>query len=218
VALKKSNLGCIVLAALFLSAAGSVIWRNWGRNVGDLLVQQKPAETVVIGRWQLQSTSLPSVTNRTGKTSIRAEIVFQQNGRFTATDFPVEDAFSSPKWRLKSGEGRWELYRNQYWVVDVGFADGFSTPLDIRAKNGRVVALTYSVGDPTSRSYGFGDARLNESVVAATLWWISGPLRFCRQADRRSGERGEGSKVQGVASSHPSEGPSHHSPFKSPRA
>jgi hypothetical protein len=150
VAIKKSSWVGIALVALFVAAAGEVVWRNWGRNVGDLLVQQRPAEGLFVGRWHLQSTSLPSVTNRTGKTSIRSEIVLEENGHFTATDFPVEDAFSSPKWRLKSGEGRWELYRNQYWVVDFGFADGFSTPLDIRVKNGRITALTYSVATPDS--------------------------------------------------------------------
>jgi hypothetical protein len=81
---------------------------------------------------------------------VRAELTLKPDGRFTATDFPIEDGFTNPKWRLKSGEGYWELYRNQYWVVSLGFLDGFGTPLDIRVKNGRVVALTYSVGDPDS--------------------------------------------------------------------
>jgi hypothetical protein len=115
-----------------------------------LVVQGKPAETEFVGRWQLDSVSLPSVTNRTGTTVVRAELILRGDGRFTATDFPIEDGFSSPKWRLKSGEGQWELYRNQYWVVSLGFADGFSTPLDIREKGGSKVALTYSVGDPDS--------------------------------------------------------------------
>ena len=148
--MSKSRVVAYLLVVLCIAGIASVVWRNWGRNVGSLVVETKPAEAAFVGRWQLESTSLPSVTNRTGKTVIRAELLLTADGRFTATDFPIEDGFSSPKWRLKSGEGHWELYRNQYWVVSLGFADGFGTPLDIRAKNGSIAALTYSVGDPDS--------------------------------------------------------------------
>lgn len=139
-----------LLAVLFIAIVVSVFWRNWGRNVGSLVVEEKPAEAMIVGHWQIESASLPSVANRTGRTVIRAELTLMADGRFTATDFPIEDSFSSPKWRLKSGEGHWELYRNQYWVVSLGFLDGFGTPLDVRAKKGSIVALTYSVGDPDS--------------------------------------------------------------------
>ena len=158
--MSKSRVLTFLLVVLCMAAVVSVIWRNWGRNVGAFVVEAKPTEAEFFGRWQLDATSLPSVTNRTGKTVFRAELTLRANGRFTATDFPIEDGFSSPKWRLKSGEGHWELYRNQYWVVSLGFADGFGTPLDIRAKNGNVAALTYSVGDPDSiRHHGQRDVR-----------------------------------------------------------
>ena len=119
------------------------------------LVDYTPEETAV---WQYVYDRLETGHARHACASYleakaRLGIDFGQttaDGRFTATDFPIEDGFSSPKWRLKSGEGHWELYRNQYWVVSLGFADGFGTPLDIRAKNGNVAALTYSVGDPDS--------------------------------------------------------------------
>jgi hypothetical protein len=148
--MSKSRVVLSLLVALCVVGIASVLWRNWGRNVGSLVVETKPAEAVFVGRWELESTSLPSVTNRTGKTVICAGLLLMGDGRFTATDFPTEDGFSSPKWRLKSGVGHWELYRNQYWVVSLGFEDGFGTPLDIRAKGGNVKALTYSVGDPDS--------------------------------------------------------------------
>jgi len=146
----KFKLVTFLFFVLCVAVVVSVVRRNWGRDVGGLVVDGKPAQTAFVGHWQLDSTSLPSVTNRTGKTLIRAQLRLMEDGRFTATDFPVEDGFSRPKWRLKSGDGHWELYRNQYWVVSLGFADGFSMPVDIRAKNGGTVALTYSVGDPDS--------------------------------------------------------------------
>lgn len=148
--MSKSKVAVCLLVVLCIAAVASVVWHNWGRNIGGLVVEGRPAETAFVGRWQLDAASLPSVTNRTGKAVIRPQLTLTADGRFTATDFPIEDGFSSPKWRLKSGEGHWELYRNQYWVVSLGFLDGFGTPLDIRAKNGSVVALTYSVGDPDS--------------------------------------------------------------------
>ena len=148
--MSKSRAVASLLVVFCIVGIASVLWRNWGRNVGSLVVETKPVEAAFVGRWELESTSLPSVTNRTGKTVIRAELLLRADGRFTATDFPIEDGFSSPKWRLKSGEGHWELYRNQYWVVDLGFADGFGTPLVIRQKHGQVVALTDSVGGPDS--------------------------------------------------------------------
>ena len=148
--MSKSRVITALLVVLCIGVVVSVVWRNWGRNVGALVVEGKPPEAAFVGHWQLVSTSLPSVTNRTGKTVLRPQLTVTADGRFTATDFPIEDGFSSPKWRLKSGEGHWELSRNQYWVVSLGFLDGFGTPLDIRAKNGSVVALTYSVGDPDS--------------------------------------------------------------------
>jgi hypothetical protein len=120
------------------------------RNLGSLVVGTKPAEAAFVGRWQLESKSLPSVTNRTGNRVVRAELLLTADGRFTATDFPIEDGFSNPKWYLKSGAGFWKLSQSLHWVVDLGFADGLSTPLDIRTKNGAVVALTYAVGDPDS--------------------------------------------------------------------
>jgi hypothetical protein len=148
--MSKSRVVTFLLGVLCIAVVVSVVRRNSGRNVGGLVVEGKPAETAFVGRWELETASLPSVTNRTGKTLIRAQLTLTPDGRFTATDLPIEDGFSNPKWRLKSGEGHWELYRNQYWVVSLGFADGFSTPLDIRAKNGNLIALTYSVGDPDS--------------------------------------------------------------------
>jgi len=43
-----------------------------------------------------------------------------------------------------------KILLGQYWVMSLGFADGFGTPLDIRAKHGKVAALTYSVVGPDS--------------------------------------------------------------------
>lgn len=148
--MSKSRAVTSLLVVFCITGIALVIWRNWGRNVGSLVVEAKPAEAAFVGRWQLERTSFPSVTNRTGKTAVCSELLLAANGRFTAIDFPIEDGFSSPKWRLKSGEGYWELYSNQYWVVSLGFADGFGVPLDIRAKSGNVAALTYSVGHPDS--------------------------------------------------------------------
>lgn len=147
---RKSRVVASLLVVLCTVGIASVVWRNWERNVGSLVVETKPAEGAFVGRWRLEGTSLPPVANRTGKTVVRAELLLRADGRFTARDFPIEDGFSSPKWSLKSGSGYWELYRNQYWVVDLGFADGFGTPLVIRQKHGQVVALTYSVGGPDS--------------------------------------------------------------------
>src|SRR5437867_10571273 len=116
---------CAAFAVLFLAGVGSVICRNWGTAVGDLAVSAKPSEKEIVGRWRVQSTSMRSITNRTGKTLVRPELTIRPDGRFSATDFPVEDSFRNPRWRLKSGEGYWELSRSQYWVVDLGFLDGF---------------------------------------------------------------------------------------------
>jgi hypothetical protein len=99
---------------------------------------------------QAESRSLPSVTNRAGKTVARGELLLTADGRFTATDFPIEENLSNQKRHLKAGLGFWKLSQSPNWVIDLGFADGHSTPLHIRTKNGAVVALTYAVGDPGS--------------------------------------------------------------------
>jgi hypothetical protein len=101
-AMSKSKVILVSLLGILCFAAGvSVVRRNWGRNVGSLLVQGQPTEAEFIGRWQLQNRSLLSVTNRTGTTTVRAEVTLKRGGRFTATDFPVEDGFSTPslRWR-----------------------------------------------------------------------------------------------------------------------
>jgi hypothetical protein len=168
----RLRVAILLLIALGAAVFALAVWRNWGRNAGNLVVDGRLANATVAGRWQLQSTSMLSVTNRTGTTVTSSELTLLADGHFAATEFPVEDGFSTPKWHLKSGNGNWELCRLQHWTVSLEFADGFSFPLDIRAANESVVALTYSVGDPDSSEIWtwrrvapsrYGDARSSQS-------------------------------------------------------
>jgi hypothetical protein len=148
--LSKLKTATFLIAAFLVACAVFFVWRSCLHSVGNLVVGGRPPEADFVGQWLLDPQSLPSVTNRTGTTVLHAGLTLYANGRFTAVDFPIEDGFSNPKWRLKTGAGRWELYRNQYWVIDLGFVDGFSTPLVIREKQGQILALTDTVGGPDS--------------------------------------------------------------------
>jgi hypothetical protein len=112
----------------------------------------KPSEAAFVGRWQLESSSLPSVLARTGQKPTNSHLILGPDGRFTAESFPVEDPFTKPDFRLMSGEGRWELSRQQVWVLDLIFPGGRSWSLEIRNENGGPVALWNDVyADPDER-------------------------------------------------------------------
>jgi len=149
-AMRRSNVLKWCLIALLLLCGISIVRRNWGRNAGNLAVGAPPGKADFIGTWHLDTKSFRLFSNSTNVVKPTSELTLMANGRFTAKEFPVEDVFATPRVRLKTGEGHWELYKNQYWVVDLGFLDGFGFPLDIRTKNGSVSALTFSAHDPDS--------------------------------------------------------------------
>lgn len=125
-------------------------WAGFGRRTFALLFvlvtgsfsgcsrsPQKPAESAVAGTWVLQAKSSPSIVKRMGRAPKDSRIVFTADGRFTAVDLPMEDAFQNPKYRFFTGEGRWRLEQQNGWMlsltVDHGgyplfFADGGGFP------------------------------------------------------------------------------------------
>ena len=115
-------------------------------------LDRKPNREAFIGRWRLESDSFPSVFSRTGKSPFISEIFLGQDGRFKASDMPMENHFKEPLFSLVSTEGEWELERQQAWVLSLVVNRG-GYPLRIESKNGEVVALSYAVSDPDSSEH-----------------------------------------------------------------
>ena len=141
-----SFLGGIGILVLFLRVVSVLVLDPVGLRV----VTDAPAAQSFVGSWELVESSFESVKTRTGNKKCNPLFTLLPNGRFVAEDIPIEDNFESPRWRLQSGEGQWEVAEQQSWVLKLMFDGGFGVPWGMYTGSGDRFLFAYSIGDPDS--------------------------------------------------------------------
>lgn len=132
----------------------TIIWfafeqaRSVQHTAGEFVLINKPSDEAIVGSWQFDPSGARSVSDRVGKAPLPSTLWFEANGRLVAANFPFANPFKTPRWRVRSGAGRWSVYKQKNWVVSIALEGENNTSLDIREMSGRVASLTYSPGDP----------------------------------------------------------------------
>lgn len=137
-------ISCVALLWGLLTCAGySDSNPRWGKVFEDA----SPPEANLFGFWTVTDGSRRIVEKYVGASTQAPSIEILPTHHFRAASFPIQKSAALKTFFYFSGEGRWVIEYNSYWIVTLILADTQSHSLDIRSYRSSLY-LTYVIEDP----------------------------------------------------------------------